>query len=89
MSCLICYENDNIENEYNCRVCNNKVCDRCFSNILLHDLNFTFCLHLNLPIIYKCAFCNSNNRIKFFNKDIQNQLIQLLEKKHLNYIYNI
>ena len=88
-SCSICYDTNNIKNDYCCRVCKESPCNECFCNILLHDLNFTFCFYFKLPIIYKCAFCNSSNRIKCFNKDIQNQLIELLEKKHFNYIYNI
>ena len=81
MLCTICYNDNNIKNEYNCRVCNNSVCNNCFSNILLTDENFNFYIIKNLPIIYRCSFCNSNNRMKLFDNNIQHELIKILEKK--------
>ena len=43
-SCSICYDDNKIKNDFNCRICNNSVCNTCFSNILLSDENFTFCI---------------------------------------------
>ncbi len=63
--CPICCDkkiDDNIDNA--CRVCNNKTCNRCFTNILMMDKNFTFIALRNLPIIYECCFCKSSNRLK-------------------------
>ena len=81
MSCIICYDDSKMKNDYHCRTCNNSVCNSCFSNILLTDENFNFCIIKNLPIIYRCSFCNSNNRIKNFNSNVQHELIEILEKK--------
>ena len=80
MSCSICYDND-INNNINCRVCNNSVCNSCFSNILSHDDNFRICIIYNIPIIYRCSFCKTENRLRNFNNEIQHGLIEILEKK--------
>ncbi len=80
--CSICYNkkiDDNIDNT--CRVCNNKTCNSCFTNILMMDENFTFCILKQLPLIFKCAFCKSDNRLKHFDNNIQNHSIEILEKK--------
>ena len=81
MTCLICHDDDSIRNDYKCRVCKNSVCDKCFSNILLRDENFTFCIIKQLPIIYKCVFCNCNNRVNLLNDNIKIQLIEIIERK--------
>ena len=80
MSCIICYDND-INNNINCRTCNNSVCNSCFSNILSHDDNFRICIIYNIPIIYRCSFCKTENRLRNFNNEIQHGLIEILEKK--------
>ena len=67
MLCSLCYDN-NINNENKCRVCNNSVCNNCFCNILLYNTNFRICLIYNIPVIYSCSFCKSDNRIKFLMK---------------------
>ena len=79
--CSICYDDNKIKNDYNCRTCNNSVCNSCFSNILLSDENFTFCIIKNLPIIYNCCYCKSGNRLQENNNEIQHELIKILEKK--------
>ena len=62
-SCSICYDDNKIKNDYNCRTCNNSVCNTCFSNILSYDDNFRICIIYNIPIIYKCSFCKTENRL--------------------------
>jgi hypothetical protein len=80
MLCTICYNND-INNNINCRVCKNSVCNNCFSNILLTDDNFRICIIYNIPIIYRCSFCKTENRLRNFNNEIQHELIEILENK--------
>ena len=81
MSCSICYDDNKMKNDYKCRVCNHSICDNCFSNILLTDENFNFCIIKNIPIIYKCSFCKTDNRLQNFSDAIQHELIEILEKK--------
>ena len=80
MSCSICYDN-NFNTTVKCRVCKHSTCNNCFANILLSDENFTFCIIKNLPIIYNCCYCKSGNRLQENNKEIQHELIEILEKK--------
>jgi hypothetical protein len=80
-SCSICYDDNKIKNDYNCRTCKNSVCNSCFSNILSYDDNFRICMIYNIPIIYKCSFCKTENRLRNFNNEIQKELIEILEKK--------
>ena len=54
--CIICYDDSKMKNDCNCRVCNNSVCNSCFSNILSHDDNFRICIIYNITIIYRCSF---------------------------------
>ena len=61
MLCTICYNND-INNNINCRVCKNSVCNNCFSNILLTDDNFRICIIYNIPIIYRCSTRSARSR---------------------------
>ena len=82
MSCSICYDyniNDNCE--YTCRICSKKPCDNCLGKILLSDKNFTFCIIKNLPIIYSCCFCKTENRLRNFDNDIKQEVIKTLEIK--------
>ncbi len=82
MECPICFDkNINDDCEITCRVCSKKPCNSCFSNILLSDENFTFCIIKNLPIIYNCCFCKSGNKLQENNNDIQQEVIKILEKK--------
>lgn len=80
-SCSICYDDNKIKNNINCRVCNNSVCNSCFANILFSDENLTFCIIKQLPIIYNCCYCKSGNRFKENSIEIQHELIEILEKK--------
>ena len=80
-SCSICYDDNKIKNDFNCRTCNNSVCNNCFANILLSDENFTFCIIKNLPIIYNCCYCKSGNRLQENNNEIKKELIEILETK--------
>ena len=79
MTCTICYDND-INNYINCRVCSKSICNNCLANILLSDENFTFCIIKNLPIIYHCCYCKSGNILQNNDKDIQTEIIDILEK---------
>ena len=79
--CSICCDKKIDDNNINCRVCRNSTCNNCFANILLSDENFTFCIIKNLPIIYNCCYCKSGNRLQENNNNIQQELIEILEKK--------
>jgi hypothetical protein len=80
--CSICCDKKIDDNNDNiCRICNNKTCNSCFTNILMMDKDFTFCILKQLPLIYECCYCKSSNRLKHFDNNIQNHSIEILEKK--------